>query len=86
VYEERRKELEAGPQDINQEMLAYKKVANKVRPVATTLPEEFRIVRKIPTDPLAELPKLPTSPPIFTPGKRYTQERMESMAVNKDNF
>ena len=24
--------------------LAYKKVANKMRPIATTLPEEFRIV------------------------------------------
>ena len=26
------------------ESLAYKKVANKTRPIATTLPEEFRIV------------------------------------------
>ena len=67
-------------------MLAYKKVANKVRPVATTLPEEFRIVRKIPSDPLAELPKLPTNPPIFTPGQRYTQERKDAMQVNEDGF
>ena len=42
--EQRRKELENSPEDIRQEILAYKKVANQVRPVATTLPEEFRIV------------------------------------------
>jgi hypothetical protein len=36
----------------NIETLAYKKVANKTRPIATTLPKEFRIVRRIPSDPL----------------------------------
>ena len=51
------------------EAFAYKKVANRVKPVATTLPEEFRIVRKIPSDPLADLPVLPTKPPDFIPGK-----------------
>ena len=80
------KELQNSPEDIAQEMYTYKKVANRVKPVATTLPEEFRIVRKVPSDPLAELPKLPTQPPDFTPGKRYTQERMEAMPVNKDKF
>ena len=85
IYE-RRKELEDAPEDIPGEILAYKKVANKVRPVATTLPEEFRIVRRIPSDPLADLPKLPTLPPDFTPGDRYTLERKEAMPVNKDGF
>ncbi|KAF8813521.1 hypothetical protein BYT27DRAFT_7040573, partial [Phlegmacium glaucopus] len=64
----------------------YKKVANRIKPVATTLPEEFRMVRKVPSDPLAELPTLPTRPPEFTPGKRYTLERKEMMTVNKDDF
>ncbi|KIM47246.1 hypothetical protein M413DRAFT_36065, partial [Hebeloma cylindrosporum] len=68
------------------ESLAYKKVANRTRPVATTLPEEFRIVRRIPSDPLADLPVLPTSPPEFEPGDRYTRERKEAMHVNKDGF
>jgi hypothetical protein len=86
VYEERRKELEKSPVNLSQEILAYKKVANKVRPIATTLPEEFRIIRKIPSDPLANLPKLPTSPLDFIPRKRYTQERKELMMVNKNNF
>ena len=61
-------------------------MANRVKPIATSLPEEFRIVRKIPGDPLAEMPELPTNPPEFTPGKRYTQERMEKMQVNDDQF
>ena len=84
--EQRRKELENSPEDIRQEILAYKKVANRVRPVATTLPEEFRIIQRFPSNPLTDLPKLPTSPPNFSPGKRYTQERMEQMKVNTDNF
>ena len=49
--------------------LAYKKVANHIKPVATTLPEEYWIVRHIPQDPLTDLPALPTQPPEFTPGK-----------------
>lgn len=79
--EQRRKELENSPEDIRQEILAYKKVANRVRPVATTLPEEFRIVRRFPSDPLADLPKLPTSPPDFIPGERFTWERMELICL-----
>ena len=69
-----------------QEVFAYKKVANRVKPVATTLPEEFRIVRKVPSNPLAELPKLPTAPPDFTPGERYTEERKNLMPINPDGF
>ena len=46
------------------EMLAYKKVANRIKPVATTLPEKFRIVRHIPSNPLAKLPIMPTCPPV----------------------
>ena len=57
------------------EMFKYKKVANRTKPVATTLPEEYRIKRYPIEDPLADLPELPVDPPDFTPGKRYTQER-----------
>lgn len=65
---------------------AYKKVANRTKPVATTLPENFRIVRRIPCDPLETLPELPTHPPEFTEGTRYTLERKEAMAVNAEGF
>lgn len=51
---------------------AYKKVTNRIKPVATTLPENFHIVCHIPCNPLETLPKLPTQPPDFTPGSRYT--------------
>lgn len=86
IFDQEQKELEKDPESIIHEIFAYKKVANRVKPVATTLPEEFRIKRKIPSDPLENLPKLPTSPPDFVPGKRYTQERMEQMPVNPNNF
>ena len=36
----------------------YKPVALKVKPVMGTLPDKFRIERKILGDPLAEMPKL----------------------------
>src|SRR5436190_23493078 len=53
----------------------YKPVANRVKPVKTTLPEELRIVRKAHKDALQGLPVRPTHPPEFTPGERYTIER-----------
>lgn len=66
--------------------LAYKKVANKVRPVATTLPEDFRIVRRAHPDPLSDMPQLPTHPPDFVPGARFTQERKDALDLDPDNF
>lgn len=65
---------------------AYKKVANRVKPVATTLPEKFRIVQRIPCNPLKNLPKLSPRPPEFSPGSWYTIERMQSMNINPDGF
>ena len=62
---------------------AYKKVANKTRPVATTLPENFRIIRREHPDPLANMPQLPTHPPDFVPTGRFTRERREQMALGK---
>ena len=68
------------------EMMKYKKVANRTKPVATTLPEEYRIVRHEPPDPLASLPELPIHPPDFTPGERYTQERYEANDIDPGKF
>jgi len=62
---------------------AYKKVANKVRPVATTLPENFRIIRHAHPDPLAGMLPLPIRPPEFTPTGRFTAERRGAMAIGK---
>lgn len=66
--------------------LVYKKVENKVRPVATTLPEEYRIVRRSPPNILDDLPPLPILPPPFVPGFRYTQERRDSFPANPTGF
>ena len=68
------------------EMMKYKKVENRTKPVATTLPEEYRIVRHEPPDPLASLPELPIHPPDFTPSKRYTQERYEANDIDPGKF
>ena len=68
------------------EVLKYKKVANRTKPVATTLPEEYRIVRREHPDPLRDLPMLPTRPPDFVPGQRYTQERYEAMELDSEAF
>jgi hypothetical protein len=61
----------------------YKKVANKTRPVATTLPENFRILRREHPDPLHALVPLPTHPPSFTPVGRITRERLEQMPIDR---
>ena len=45
--------------DLSLSSAAYKKVDKKVRPVPTTLPEEFRVVRNMPEDPLSTLPEIP---------------------------
>ena len=61
----------------------YKKVANKTHPVATTLPEDFRIVRLDHPDPLADMLPLPTNPPNFAPTGRITRERRDQMEIGK---
>jgi hypothetical protein len=57
----------------------YKPVDQKVKPVLGTLPEEFRIIRNITGDPLADMPKLNPNPPDFEPKGRYTEERRKAM-------
>lgn len=64
----------------------YKPVDKRTQPVAATLPEEYRIIRKFPSNPLDTLPELPTLPPDFTPGIRYTAERMKDQNINADGF
>jgi hypothetical protein len=63
--------------------LVYKKVANKTRPVATTLPEDFRIVRHEHPDPLGGMLPLPVQPPEFVPTERFTAERRDKMQLGK---
>jgi hypothetical protein len=57
----------------------YKPVAQKVKPVYQDLPEQYRIIREIKGDPLANMPRLTPHPPEFTPTGRYTEERKVKM-------
>ncbi|KAF5355069.1 hypothetical protein D9756_005757 [Leucocoprinus leucothites] len=86
IYEICLSEINRNESELEISSLAYKKVANRIKPVSTTLPENYRIVRRIPTDPLESMPLLPTHPPKFAPGTRYTLERMQSMNINPDSF
>ncbi len=53
----------------------HKPVAMKVRPIAGTLPQHFRIVRNRVGDPLEGMPELSKNPGPFVPTGRYTEER-----------
>ena len=55
----------------------YKPVALKVQPVIRELPDHFRIIRNILSNPLLQLPILNPNPPPFSPCGRYTQERKD---------
>jgi hypothetical protein len=74
------------PPDTTTHSCAYKKVANKVRPVTTTLPEDFCNIRRIHEDPLLTLPPLPMHPPDLTPGECLTQEHLDTLGLNADGF
>ena len=65
---------------------AYKPVARKVKPVPGVFPEDARVERKIPEDPLLTLPPLPIHPPNFIPTSKLTQENLESLCINHEGF
>ncbi|KAF9455966.1 hypothetical protein BDZ94DRAFT_1241880 [Collybia nuda] len=65
---------------------AYKRVAHKVHPVSGTFPEEARVRRTFPYNPLDSLQKLSPNPPEFVPTKWLTQERIDGLNINDKNF
>jgi hypothetical protein len=60
----------------------YRRADKKIHPVSGTFPEEARVRRTIPEDPLLTLQPLPMHPPSFTPGNRLTEERLSQLEVN----
>ncbi len=64
----------------------YKWVDRKIKPVSTMFPEEARICRTMPRDPLLSLVELPKLPPDFVPTERLTEEHMKELNVNEENF
>ena len=67
-------------------MLVYKKVENKVKPVATTMPDAAHIHCCFPEDSLDSLPLLSSSLPEFLPGICLSQERMDKLGVLTNEF
>jgi len=64
----------------------YKPVDRKVRPVPATFPEDARVDRHFPEDPLLTLPPLATHPPDFQPTTTLTAGRLEYLRINSDGF
>ncbi len=64
----------------------YKPVAKKVRPIGTTMPNEFRIVRRIPSDPLIGMRDMPTRPPEWEPSPYITRERLDGFKIGEGDF
>ena len=67
-------------------VLKYKAMARKVKPVASATPPEFRVERFRVGDPMAQLPPLPTDPPLFSPGIHITAERAKALDIDPTNF
>ena len=65
---------------------AYKRVDRKVKPVPAVFPEEAKVTRKFPGNPLDSLAPLPMHPPEFVPNGRLTMERLEEMELDKEGF
>ena len=60
----------------------YKRVDRKVKPVPGTFPEDARVLRKFPENPLTSLPKLTPNPPEFDPSERLTLERLQMLNID----
>ena len=67
-------------------VLAYKKVENKVKPVAMTMPDAARIHRHFPENPLNSLPPLSSQPPEFFPGVHLSWERIDDLGILMNEF
>ncbi len=73
-------------EDIALSLTAYKRVDKKIKPVSTTFPEEARVRRQLPFDPLETLMPLSKRPPKFVPTPHITKEQLETLNINPDNF
>jgi len=60
----------------------YKPVGKKVKPAAVALPEEYRIIRRILSDSMLSLPKLPVNPPEPVPTEHITEERLKGFKLD----
>jgi hypothetical protein len=73
------------PQHETKRVLKYKKVDKKIRPVPSRIPNEMKVQRQFPHNPLTNLPPLPFHPPEFHPTAKVTTERMSSLALDDNH-
>ncbi|KAI0069419.1 hypothetical protein K474DRAFT_1610478, partial [Panus rudis PR-1116 ss-1] len=64
----------------------YKRVDRKVKPVPGVYPEDTKVIRQFPNNPLDSLPKLSMTPPDFVPSPKLTQERVQKLSINSEGF
>ncbi len=64
----------------------YKRIDKKVKPVPATIPEESKVIRRFPDNPLDSLPPLPVNSSDFVPNGRLSSERLAEMKLFEDNF
>jgi hypothetical protein len=64
----------------------YKRVDKKVKPVSGMFPEESKVKRQFPEDPLASLPPLPVHPPDFVSNGRLTEENLQELNLFEEAF
>ena len=72
--------------DGGEALAAYKRVDRKVKPVPGVFPEDAKVTRAFPEDPLKSLPKLSPNPPDFKSNGRLTEERLKEMDINPKGF
>ncbi|OSC96262.1 hypothetical protein PYCCODRAFT_1379499, partial [Trametes coccinea BRFM310] len=74
-------------EDLRYQVLGvYKPVDRRVKPVPGVFPEDARVLRQFPEDPLATLVPLDPNPPVFEPTAKLTKERMDGLQINSDGF
>ena len=72
------------PQQDTKNVLKYKKVDQKVKPIPSQIPKCMKVQRTFPSNPLKNLPPLPFHPSPFQPTLKVTQERMANLGLNQN--
>lgn len=62
----------------------YKPAHLKVKPINAPTPEEYRIIRRFPSDPMLSLPKVPVSAFAWQPTAYLTEERMANFKIDSN--
>lgn len=64
----------------------YKTADKRVKPIPGVYPEEARVTRTFPENPLDSLPALSPNPPEFEHTTKLTEERVAALKINPDGF